>query len=224
MKPLYLQGSDLRVQLDGPALRVSKDCRADRWFPLQRISRIISNQSVNWSTGALIACAQTGVTVSFLDPDGKLLARVLGTKAESESLAMRLQNAMLRPDWQANYRTWLDAMHRMAIRSLIRRAGVEFDCVPSARQLRQMFYQEASRMQALASSKKIGQQIQSLLSSLNRRELHQLKAELSALIHPRQDDIRFYPLESNPQQICLGVQALPEGIYLLESGVTLNIC
>lgn len=163
MKPLYLRGADLSVRLDGPSLRISKNSCADQWFPLQRISRVISNQTVDWTVPALIACAQSGVTVSFLDSDGRLIARVLGLKSGSETLANRWHNLMLRPDWFAAYQVWRDAMHRMAIRSLVRRTGFEFDAFPSAKQLHQLFYQGADTIRALGASKKIGLQIRSLL-------------------------------------------------------------
>lgn len=166
MKPLYLRGADLSVDVDGPSLRIAKDCTADRWFPLQRISRVVSNQTVNWSTSALIACARAGVTVSFLDSEGRFVARVVGQKAASEILAKKLQNVMLRPEWSADYQIWLEAMHRMAIRSLIRRTGVQFDTFPSAKQLRQLFYQEAGSIRALEANKMIGQQIQGLLYAI----------------------------------------------------------
>jgi CRISPR associated protein Cas1 len=166
MKPLYLRGADLSVHLDGPALRIAKDCAADRWFPLQRVSRVISNHTVNWSTSALLACARAGVTVSFLDAEGRFVARMTGQKPVSEALANRLQNLMLRPDWIASYQIWRDAMHRMAIRSLVRRTGVQFDTFPSAKQLRQLFYQEADSMCALNANKRIGQQVQSLLAGM----------------------------------------------------------
>lgn len=57
-------------------------------------------------------------------------------------------------------------MHRMAIRSLVRRTGVEFDSFPSEKQLRQLFYQEACSIRALAANNKIGRQVQSLLSAV----------------------------------------------------------
>jgi CRISPR associated protein Cas1 len=166
MKPLYLRGADLKVEVDGPALRISKTCSADQWFPLQRISRVISNHTVNWATPALLACVQSGITVSFLDSEGQLIARMLGRKSGSDTVANRLQHLMLRPDWLPAYQLWREAMHRMAIRSLVRRTGVEFDIFPSAKQLRQLFYQEASSIRALGANKKIGQQIQGLLYGL----------------------------------------------------------
>lgn len=57
---------------------------------------------------------------------------------------------------------------------------------------------------------------------LNKAELRRLILDLHARILPTQDDVRFYPLPDLPKQICLGVQVFPEGVYLLESGVSLN--
>lgn len=166
MKVLYLRGADLSVQLDGPALKISKDHTANRWFPLQRISRVVSSHTVDWATSALIACAQAGVSVSFLDAGQRLVARVLGRNLACESVAQLVSKRTSSPDWSTSYATWCDAMHRMALRSLVRRTGLDLDCVPSAKELRQLFYQEAGSIHALEASKRIGQQVQSLLYAL----------------------------------------------------------
>lgn len=79
MKPLYLHGHQpLAVTLDGPALRVSSEGSADRLFPLQRLSRIVVSGEVDWTTEALLACADQAIPISFLLRGGGLRARVLG--------------------------------------------------------------------------------------------------------------------------------------------------
>lgn len=79
MKPLYLNGrSGMRVTLDEPALRVSLPERAVTLYPLQRISRVIASGTVEWSTAALLACAERGITITFLRSDGAIQGYLFG--------------------------------------------------------------------------------------------------------------------------------------------------
>jgi CRISPR-associated protein Cas2 len=57
------------------------------------------------------------------------------------------------------------------------------------------------------------------VARLNRREVSILAAQLVSRIHPRQDDIRIYPLPEKLTLHRLGSGALPEGIYLFAGGV-----
>ena len=46
----------------------------------------------------------------------------------------------------------------------------------------------------------------------------QLRAALADQIDPRSDDVRIYPLPSEPELSVLGRKAMPEGVLLLEGG------
>jgi Uncharacterized protein predicted to be involved in DNA repair len=68
--PLYIAaGSDTRVRLDRRALSVQREARAEQLFPLQRIARVHSSTLVQWSTEALLACAERGISVVFVHDD-----------------------------------------------------------------------------------------------------------------------------------------------------------
>ena len=46
-KPLYLRGGPgMRVEADGPALRVQRPAQAAQWFPLVRLARVVSSGAV----------------------------------------------------------------------------------------------------------------------------------------------------------------------------------
>jgi CRISPR-associated protein Cas2 len=49
----------------------------------------------------------------------------------------------------------------------------------------------------------------------NRLGLDSLTAQLNAIIHPTEDDIRIYPLPSRIEMIHYGRQVLPEGVELV---------
>ena len=166
MRPLYLDASDIQVRLDGPALKVSKPATADRLFPLQRLSRVVSSPKVDWELPALLACASHGITVNFLDADGVLVARCIGRADDHDGLDRQLEFFLYRPDWETQYGQWLAAVENMALRSLVRRSGLPLDGTPNARALRRLFRQAAESMGSLDHYEKVGRELLSLLEAL----------------------------------------------------------
>jgi len=136
MKPLYLNGRiGMFVALDEPALRVTLPGRAATLYPLQRISRVIASGSVAWETAALLACAERGITVTFLRRDGALQAYLFGESTQREGLLSRLQDLLDRPDWKERYGDWRQSMASRARKSLARRLGLDVDRAPSLEQM-----------------------------------------------------------------------------------------
>lgn len=122
MQALYLDACEgMTVLLDEPALRVTMPAKADRLFPLQRISRVVVSGAVNWQMDALLACAEQGITVVFLGQDGCVRGRWLGQSGERQALLQRLADLMARADGGSRYADWRLAMRRMAVRSAARR-------------------------------------------------------------------------------------------------------
>lgn len=139
MRPLYLQGrAGCAVRLDGPALRVAMPARADQWFPLARLSRVVVTGRVEWSTEALLACAGRGISVTFLDRDGRTRAYLFGDSGVRESLLHRLRDLLDRPDWRARYGDWYRGMESRARKALCRRLGLDPLSLKPARLLQQM--------------------------------------------------------------------------------------
>lgn len=171
MKPLYVDGLETRVEYDKPALRIERPDKAVRWFPLRTVSQVVSASRVHWETEALLACAELGIPVSFLDSEGALLARVTGRSSKRAEFGQRFSDFLQRPDWEEHYEVWLTGMERMAARSVIRRAGLGFGLEPSNRALRQMFREAAESMAALAAFERIGGEVHGLLVALTTRQL-----------------------------------------------------
>ncbi|WP_295544439.1 CRISPR-associated endonuclease Cas1 [uncultured Thiohalocapsa sp.] len=106
--PLYIAaGSDTRVRLDRRALSVQREARAEQLFPLQRIARVHSSTLVQWSTEALLACAERGISVVFVHDDGDIAARLLPRPGARDELLHRLQDLMLLPHGLDRYTHWL---------------------------------------------------------------------------------------------------------------------
>lgn len=136
MKPFYLNGkAGLAVTLDGPALRVRMPERSATLYPLARISRVIATPPVDWSTEALLACAERGITVTFLNRQGDPLAYVFGETSRRSDLYHRLRDLLDRPDWRDRYGDWYRAMESRARRALAVRLNLPVDPLPAAAQL-----------------------------------------------------------------------------------------
>ncbi|WP_462331193.1 CRISPR-associated endonuclease Cas1 [Thiohalocapsa halophila] len=107
-RPLYIAaGSDTRVRLDRRALSVQREARAEQLFPLQRIARVHSSTLVQWSTEALLACAERGISVIFVSDDGDIAARLLPRPGARDELLHRFQDLMLLPHGLDRYHRWL---------------------------------------------------------------------------------------------------------------------
>jgi hypothetical protein len=115
--PLYLvpQG-ETWVGLDGPALRISRPDSAERLFPLRRIARVHSSPRVDWEQAALLACAEAGIPVLFVDDDGQVIARILGRPGQRDELRNRLVELLLRPEGAGMLRYWMDRNRQRAAR------------------------------------------------------------------------------------------------------------
>jgi hypothetical protein len=109
-RPLYIAPrADTRVDLDGPALCVRREERAEQYFPLQRICRVYSAEQVEWTSEALLACARRGIGVLFIDDDGTVIARLLGRPGERDELYQRIMEFLLLPQAMGMYHHWLTA-------------------------------------------------------------------------------------------------------------------
>jgi hypothetical protein len=115
--PLYLapQG-ETWVGLDGPALRISRPDTAERLFPLRRIARVHSSPRVDWEQAALLACAEAGIPVLFVDDDGQVIARILGRPGQRDELRNRLVELLLRPEGAGMLHYWMDRNRHRAAR------------------------------------------------------------------------------------------------------------
>lgn len=110
MRPLYLAGTDqLQVSLDGPALLVRGPGRADGRYPLSRLSRVVVQGDVEWTTPALLACLRGGIPVAFMDRKGRPLGLCFGAQ-RVKGLGSVVRRFLDLPDWRLRYRGWLEAM------------------------------------------------------------------------------------------------------------------
>lgn len=113
--PLYVApGSDTYVSLDGPALCVSREESAPQLFPLRRMSRVVTATNVGWSSSALLACAEHGISVVFMDDQGEIVARLTGRPGARDELYNRLMEFLLLPQAEGMYGYWIRNYRRRA--------------------------------------------------------------------------------------------------------------
>ena len=122
MRPLYINGQrETWIELEEPALKIRSHQQADQWYPLPRLSRIIVSGTVHWQTEALLACADHGITITFLTETGELRAKWLSRSQERQAFVQRLLDLLAKADGPDRYHDWYLSMERLAIRSLARR-------------------------------------------------------------------------------------------------------
>ncbi|MGI9213270.1 MAG: CRISPR-associated endonuclease Cas1 [Methylococcaceae bacterium] len=165
--------------MDGPSLRVTKPETADRRFPLKQVSHIVSTPDVDWELPALLACTGRGITVNFIDDQGQLIARCIGPAYYHLGLDQLLESFFYRPESTRLYRQWLAAVENMALRSLIRRAGIRLDNAPDPKLMRQLFRREAQAMGMLEHYERVERQLMGLLMVMVTQFLSELGIDAS---------------------------------------------
>lgn len=173
-RPLYLAPlPDTYVSLDGPALCVSREERAPVLFPLQRISRILSATSIGWSSAALLACAERGISVAFMDEQGTIAARLTGRPGARDELYQRLIEFLLLPQAAGMYGFWFRNYRRRAAHW----AGLKLD-IPVAQRdpshCRDSIERLAKRYAGAAAAVQVRQWMRSLAFSAMQAHLQDL--------------------------------------------------
>ena len=87
MKPLYLNGAAVnRIRLEHDALRIVAEHRADTWFPLNRISRIILSGDMALSSKVLATCLSQNIPIVIAGQKGEFVGVCFGTNFQQQSL------------------------------------------------------------------------------------------------------------------------------------------
>ncbi len=105
-KPLYIESSSARVDLDEAALVVRQSNTADRYYPLRRLTRIIARNTVDFTSKALIACAEQQVPVVFVNRKHAVVARVVGEQGITEMFHHVMFDLSANPVRLGQYLQW----------------------------------------------------------------------------------------------------------------------
>ena len=111
-RTLYLQEAACqRVDAGGDALvivtqRAGEPPRRLR-FPLQRVARVVSSTTLDWSGAALQLCMQRRLSICWLDHHGDALGSLHSHHSQNASFASTLDLLLETPDGHARYQHWL---------------------------------------------------------------------------------------------------------------------
>ena len=123
-KPLYLDAhARLQVDVQGPVLTVARDDCAARWYPLPRLSRIVSRGPVGWSGEALCACMAAAVPVLFLDIEGRPTGLCTGDLRRLVDLGEHLALALEAPEGLDRFADWRASQEHRLVHHLLRALG-----------------------------------------------------------------------------------------------------
>ncbi|RMF21204.1 MAG: hypothetical protein D6760_09975 [Deltaproteobacteria bacterium] len=120
-RPLYIDGSTRTVvRREGRALVVEAAHRAPGYFPVRRLTRIVSRAAVDWSAEALALCMEHRLPIVFVDREGSING-ICTACARVETDFNSLIGALLdRPDWLARYEAICRSMQHHAVRTMYR--------------------------------------------------------------------------------------------------------
>lgn len=106
-KPLYLDIAQAnRVELEAVALKVQAHDKADSFYPLRRVSRVVVTGKVEWQTAALLACLEYGIPVAFRGRDGALVGHCLSDRSSQTALETLLGACADSAEGDALYQQW----------------------------------------------------------------------------------------------------------------------
>ncbi len=126
MQPVYLNTPGVRrVTLEGPALRIHSRDQADRFMPLNRLSRVVCRGNVQWSTAAMIRCMQAGVTITFLDREGRAVGMCLGDWPQYSPLSELLDAFFTLDEGPARLVDWFRSQSRNRLIRLLHKHDIQ---------------------------------------------------------------------------------------------------
>lgn len=155
-RPLYLM-SPRRcvVDIDGPALAVSRERRATVRYPLARVSRIVCAASIEWRARAVTSCLERAIPIVILNAAGAPVGYVQPTVPVRSSLDRLLTEFLERSDWREQYDNWLRAERMRAVQSWISHrsaAGRPVDATARREVIRQFVYGQKEQPASMRDS------------------------------------------------------------------------
>ena len=110
---LYLvPNGAMHVRREATALRVESGCRAAVFYPVRRLSRVISRPGVDWQGAAIRLLMDESVPLLFVDEDGRALGLCLGARGGRDGLQAHLESAIAAPTWPEAWHHWYRSEER----------------------------------------------------------------------------------------------------------------
>lgn len=114
-RTLYLaHGERKRASVTDDSLVITNQQLQRQRIPLQRVARIVSSTSIDWSGTALQACQMQAIAITWIDPHGHALGTLCPHHRSTSSMAVALDLLLETPEGLQRYRHWQRG-RRMAV-------------------------------------------------------------------------------------------------------------
>lgn len=133
-KALYIDARSTTMSVDGDALRVQTDKRAEKYVPLQRIGRAVVTGADEKLLQACLEIVRRGGTVHFETPGGRIDAVLHSAQPADTDSVRELASIIDRHEALGPYHWWRDAQRRHAW-SLVFRRGTPGDFIANRSRL-----------------------------------------------------------------------------------------
>ena len=87
LNTIYVTSENAWLRKDGANLVVEVDGREQGRAPLHMLEGVVSFGRAGASPALMAACAEAGITLSYLQPNGRFLARIEGTHGQRAAAA-----------------------------------------------------------------------------------------------------------------------------------------
>ncbi len=116
-RTLYLaHGIRKRVSVSDQSLVLTTVLAQQQRFPLQRVARIVSSTTVDWSGAALQACQQASIAITWIDAQGTALGTLCPHHRQNSDFGTALDLLLEQPEGLQRYRHWQKARRLSVLR------------------------------------------------------------------------------------------------------------
>jgi len=116
-RTLYLaHGVRKRASVSDQSLVLTTVLAQQQRFPLQRVVRIVSSTTVDWSGAALQACQQACIAITWIDAQGTALGTLCPHHRQSSDFGTALDVLLEQPEGLQRYRHWEKARRLSVLR------------------------------------------------------------------------------------------------------------
>ena len=121
-RPLYLMTrKKCTVKLDGPSLVIGVESKMRSRYPLNRISRVVSSQNVEWKPQAISACLTSGIPIVLLNQSGIPVGYIQPMVPSVSTLDTLLREFVGLHNWREILDIWVRAERMRAVRTTLQK-------------------------------------------------------------------------------------------------------
>ena len=117
-KPLYLLVSyRIEIRAAGASIAIYRDSVPAGRYPLNRLSRVVVTQQVDWHGGALTLCFNSGIPIVVINARGNLIGSCIPARVRASPLSELLDEFTIDSRWPISYENFLRHTRSRLLRS-----------------------------------------------------------------------------------------------------------